>query len=98
MDLKQKLSAVATGQIINISELTIGVKYPIVYAIHMMTSILLILNMNGDTNVKVYLPQRYATVCTERDIESINNGIERWKLVYRGVCCRSNQVILSLEI
>jgi hypothetical protein len=79
-------------------ELTIGVKYPVVYGIHMMTSLLLILNVNGDTNVKVYLPQRYATVCTKQDIQSINNGTKRWKLVYRGVCCRSNQVILALEI
>jgi hypothetical protein len=34
MDLKEKFSAIATGRIINVMDLEVGVKYPIDYAFH----------------------------------------------------------------
>jgi hypothetical protein len=68
MDLKQKFFAVSNGRIINITDLDVGVKYPIVYGDHLGSSVILTLNVNGDTHVRVYLPQRYASVCTERHI------------------------------
>jgi hypothetical protein len=98
MDLKQKFLAVSTGRIINIMDLDLGVKYPIVYGDHLGSSVILTLNVNGDRNVRMYLPKRYASVCTKGDILHINGGRDRWKLVNRGLCSTSNNIILSLEI
>jgi hypothetical protein len=67
MDLKQKFFAVSAGKII-IMDLDIGVRYPIAYAVQMVSSVLLTLNVNGDANVKVYLPQRYVAVCNRGHI------------------------------
>jgi hypothetical protein len=45
MDLKQKFLAVSTGKLINITDLDIGVRYPIVYAVQMVSSVLLMLSV-----------------------------------------------------
>jgi hypothetical protein len=96
MDLRQKFQAVASGRIINIMDLEIAVKYPVVLGIHLITSVMFILNVRGDTNVKIFLPPRYAALCSHSYIFH-NCGKEKWKLVNRGLCSTSNEIILALE-
>jgi hypothetical protein len=51
---QKKFHAIATGRLINIMDLEIGVKYPVVYGIHLITSFTFILNVSGNTNLKVF--------------------------------------------
>ena len=80
---------VASGPIVQIHTLNVDRPYPILYARRMSTqfgpTVLLTLQTEENINVKVYLPRRYTEGFNDQDIEDINEGKKKYKLVYKRV-------------
>jgi hypothetical protein len=76
MDLAQKFEAPCSSNIISISSLEVGRKYPIVLANRATTrfgpTILLSLQESVDRMGKIFLPSRYSSVFSDTDIEDVN--------------------------
>jgi hypothetical protein len=76
-------------------------RYRIIYAVILMTifgpSVLLTLRVNGFITLKMCLQTRYSTIWTDKDVDSINNGTQRYYLLKRGRK-KSCGFILALEI
>jgi len=101
MALSTSFQAVASGDIIRIDTLEIDRGYPVVYARRLNTqygeTILLTLQMGeGEQNVRVYMPKRYAECFADTDIEKINNSVKLYKLFYRGK--QGTAFLLNLEL
>jgi hypothetical protein len=47
--------------------------------------------------VKVFMPRRYSTAFSDRDIQKINTQSVKLNLVYRGHCSKSNSYVLCTE-
>jgi len=86
--LSSHFQAIASGSIVRIESPEVDKAYPVTYTRRMITqygpTVQLTLRNDGDDNVKVYLPKRYAEVFTDTDIEDINNSVKNYRLVYRG--------------
>jgi len=88
MNICQHFRVVAYGPIVQIHTLNVDRPYPILYARRTSTqfgpTVLLTLHTEENINVKVYLPRRYAEGLNDQDIEDINEGKKKYKLVYKG--------------
>ena len=49
----------------------------------------------GEENVKVYMPKRYAELFTDADIED-NNSVKQYKLIFRGK--QGSSFVLNFEL
>ena len=99
--LSTSFQAVASGDIIRIDTLEIDRGYPVVYARRVNPqygeTVLLTLQMGeGEQNVMVYMPKRYAECFADAHIEEINNSIKLYKLFYRGK--QGTAFLLNLEL
>jgi hypothetical protein len=59
--------------------------------------VLVTLRENRSTTRRMYLPPRYSTIWTEKYIESILGGKEKYYSVKRGKCEDSDEINLGLE-
>ena len=84
-----------------ISELAIGVRYPIEVAKQVTTrfgdAILLSLRNEEQALVKVFLPRRYTEAFTGEALDAINRGAVILHLIYDGKCGQSGAHRLSIE-
>ena len=100
MELSAHFQAIASGTIVRLDKLDINRRYPVTYARRLLTqygpTVLLTLQTEAEQNVKILLPKRYAGLYTENDIEEINNGISKYKLIYRGKAGFSH--IINMEL
>ena len=83
-----------------ISELTVGIKYPIEVAMRVNTrfgaTILLSLRTAEQTLMKVFLPWRYCAAFTDEALDAINNGALFLRLIYEGKCGQSGTHRLAI--
>jgi hypothetical protein len=86
---------------VNIGSLQKNKAYPVLNAERVQTkygvSILLTVRESSVDAVRVYQPKRYTDAFTDPYIDSINNDTLKFKLVYHGVCEKTNAFLLSLE-
>ena len=101
MDLSARFALVASGNVVRITTLEEGRRYPVTYAQRQQTqygtSILLTLQYEPTSNVKVYIPKRFTEVFQDEDIEHINKGTRSYHLVYHGRYPNSRSFRLTLE-
>ena len=99
MALSTNFQAVASGDIVRIDTLEIDRGYRVVFARRLTTqygeTVLLTLQKEGEQNVRVYMPKRYAECFEDTDIEEINNSVIQYKLFYRGK--QGSTFLLNME-
>ena len=81
MALSTHFQAIASGNIVRLDTLQIDRGYPVKFARRLTTqygpTILLTLQKGeGEENVKVYMPKRYAEIFTDVDVKEINNSVK----------------------
>ena len=100
-DILRRFKEASSNRSVTISSLHKNKEYPVLRAERVETkygvSILLTVRESSVDVVRVYLPKRYTDVFTDPNIVSINNGILKFKLIYHGVCEKTNAFLLSLE-
>jgi hypothetical protein len=89
MDLAQNFEAVRSTDVIYISQLDLGLEYPILLAArantrHGPSFVLTLMDNEVNTVVKVFLPSRYYSVFTDTDIEDINSQKLHYNFMYKG--------------
>ena len=101
MALSTNFQAVASGEIVRLDTLEIDRGYPVLFARRLTTqygeTVLLTLQKEGEQNVRVYMPNRYAECLEDTDIEEINNSVKQYKLFNRdkqGSAFRLNMELL----
>ena len=101
MDLKHRFSEADVTDVIRVSEMQVGRKYPITRARRIDTkyggSVLLTL-LEGDGHfVSVFLPKRYAAVLTDEDIDKIRSKHVNLSIIYNGTCEKTKAFRLEIE-
>ena len=96
----QHFNAVSTSQVMAISDLIVGRKYPIYIARHVRTkfgdTILLTLQTEENAFAKVYLPRRYCEAFTAEVLEAIMARTLHLQLCYEGLSEQSGMHKLSI--
>jgi len=91
MDLPRKFEDATSSQSINISELDMDRKCPIVPAKRITmkfgpTTLLSIQNSDSTAALKIFLPKRYSEVISDDDIDKINKNSIKLNLIYKVTC------------
>lgn len=99
--LTQKFRDAVSGSAVNISNLHVDTRYPVLHADCVETnygqSILLTIRENED-NIKVFLPRRYSAVFPDEDFAVINGQALQYYLTYMGKSFSSNSYILKIDL
>lgn len=101
-DLSRGFKRIASEQIVPIPSLGVGTPYLVLHARKLTTQygpiVQLTLSTDTDANlqVKVFLPKRYAEAFDDQDIQEINCGEKKYKLIYEGKA--GNAYIIHLEL
>ena len=100
MTISTQFRSIASGSIVRLNSLEIDTRYPVTYARLLVTqygpTVLLTLQTGENQNVTVFMPNRYAELFTDIDIEEINDSIKNYKLIYRGK--RGYFYVLHMEL
>jgi hypothetical protein len=101
MNLTARFALVASGDVVRLTTLDEGRRYPVTFAQRKESqygpSILLTLRNDPTSNVKEYLPKRFTEVFQDGDIEHINTETRSYHLVYHGRYPNSRSFKLTLE-
>jgi hypothetical protein len=102
MDLSACFERVATTQQLKVTEMVRDRRYAIDHAKrvtthHGPTIQFVILDVKDDSHYEIYLPQRYARVVTDDDIERINAAHMWWHIEYQGYCKIRRLPILEIR-
>ena len=78
-----------------------GKRYPLTHAVRQTTqygpTILVTLWEDPATNLRVFLPERFAEVFLDTDIDAINDGTRQYHLISQGRTPNDRSFKLSLE-
>jgi phosphatidylethanolamine-binding protein (PEBP) family uncharacterized protein len=102
MDLSTRFEEASTSSpTVSVGSLTLGKKYPILYAKRMSSkygsTVLLTLQTSDSAGVQTFLPKRYADVVSDDDITKIRNKDVSLHLVFKGVCETTKAFVLTVE-
>lgn len=101
MDLPQRFRDMTNSQVVTLASLQVGYKYRIRHVQRVKTrfgeTVLAHLTDVSDAAIKVYLPERYAAVFTDADLEDIARGRVTLHLVYNGRSATSSAHMISIE-
>ena len=101
MDLKHRFIEADVCDVIKVSEMQVGRKYPITRALRIDTkygeSVLLIILEGDGHSVNVFLPKRYAAVLTDDDIDMIKSKRVNLSIVYNGTCEKTRAYRLEID-
>jgi len=101
MNLPQKFVEAASAQAIRINIMDIDRKHLIVQVDRITTkfepTFLLSIRAKPFNVVTVFMPRRYSTAFSDRDIQKINTQSVKLNLVYRGHCSKSNSYVLCIK-
>ena len=101
MDLKLRFSEADVSDVIKVSEMQIGRKYPITRARRIDTkygkSVLLTLLEGDGHSVNAFLPKRYAAVLTDDDIDKIRSKRVNLGIIYNGTCEKTRAYRLEID-
>ena len=101
MDLAARFARVSAGNIASLDNLTLGKRYLRTHAVRQTTqygpTILVTLWDDPATNLRVFLPKRFADVFLDRDIDAINDGTRHYHLISHGRTPNGRSFKLTLE-
>jgi hypothetical protein len=102
MDLSTRFEEASTSSpTVSVGSLTLGGKYPILYAKRISSiygsTVLLTLQTSDSACVQTFLPKRYADVVSDDDITKIRKKDVSLHLVFKGVCEKTKAFVLTVE-
>ena len=101
MDLKHRFVEADVCDVIKVSEMQDGRKYPITRARRMDTkygeSVLLTILGDDGNSVRVFLPKRYTAAITDDDIDLINSKRVALCIIYNGTCEKTKAYKLEID-
>ena len=102
MSLTQKFRDAVAGGAVNITDLRIGTRYPVLQCDRVGTkygdTVRLTLREEDENNiVRGFLPRHYGSVMSEDDMAAINGRRITYFLTYKGTSASTNRPMLQMD-